>query len=105
MSGYGPPRGWRGSNAWADAASQRPTEGAVSSDNSSRQAAAAQDLANLLNQIWGLGAVVVPQIDKGFEVSYSISWLSDGRDHSARVEWDYAKQQWHTLGVKREGGD
>ena len=74
-------------------------------DGSARQAAAAQDLANLLNQIWGLGAVVFPQIDKGFEVSYSISWLSGGQGYVARVEWDYTEQKWHTLGVKREGGN
>lgn len=36
MIGYGPPRGWRGSNAWGAAPSQRPTEDAVSGDHVER---------------------------------------------------------------------
>lgn len=62
-----------------------------------------QDLATLLNLTWALGAVVVPHISKEFDVSYSFSWRSGGREHVKRVEWDYAAQQWRAMSTESEG--
>lgn len=66
----------------------------MSGTDSTQAAAVAQNLADLLNRTGDLGVVVIPQISREFDVSYSISWCSDGRDHVSCVEWDYAEQKW-----------
>lgn len=65
----------------------------------------ATGLAALLNQIWASGAVVIPQVSREFEVSYSVSWRFNNREHVKRVEWDYDAQEWRALPAEQEAAD